>query len=183
MSYLEQNHVLPRFPEFEGTINGMQVEFDAVQYAENVINSTMNASPNRDPDINYLLSIRVQFSNRYPWNHDSIGIPIYRYNYQTCQYNGGTITNFPTNQYPEPIEWINLSQYQNLVYNKTIEEKWTLELYSTEEKGRFSTQSRCNDINIGHHYLPPNYYNNNLSSSLESTDTTETDYASVNTSK
>ena len=71
-----------RFPEFEGTIYGMQVEFDTVQYAENIINFTMNASPNRDPDINYLLSIGLQFSNRYPWNHDSIGIPIYRYNHQ-----------------------------------------------------------------------------------------------------
>ena len=125
-----------RFPEFEGTIYGMQVEFfDIVQYAKNVINATMNASPNRDPDINYLLSIGLQFSNRYPWNHDSIGIPIYCYNYQTCQYDGGIITNFPTNQYPELIEWINLSQYQNLVYNKTIEEKWPLVLYPTEREG------------------------------------------------
>ena len=40
-----------------------------------------------------------------------------RYNYQACQYDGGTITNFPTNQYPELIEWINLSQYQRLVCN------------------------------------------------------------------
>ena len=46
-----------RFPEFEGIIYGMQVEFDTVQYAENVINATMNASPNRHPDVNYLLSI------------------------------------------------------------------------------------------------------------------------------
>ena len=56
---------LTRFPEFEGTIYGIQVEFNAVQYAENVINATMNASPNRDPDINYLLSIGLQFSNRF----------------------------------------------------------------------------------------------------------------------
>ena len=58
-----------RFPEFE---DEMQVEFDTVQYAENIISATMNASPNRHPDINYLLSIGLQFSNRYPWNHDSI---------------------------------------------------------------------------------------------------------------
>ena len=30
---------IPQFPEFEGTIYGMQVEFDTVQYAENVINA------------------------------------------------------------------------------------------------------------------------------------------------
>ena len=33
----------------------MQVELDTIKYAENVINAAMNASPNRDPDINYLL--------------------------------------------------------------------------------------------------------------------------------
>ena len=32
---------LPRFPEFKETINGMQVNFDTVQYAENVINATI----------------------------------------------------------------------------------------------------------------------------------------------
>ena len=49
----------------------------------------------------YLLSLGLQFSNRFPWTQESIGIPIYRYNYQDCQYYGGTATNFPTNQYPE----------------------------------------------------------------------------------
>ena len=105
-----------------------------------------------------------------------LGIPIYRYNYQACQYDGGTITNFPTNQYPEPIEWINLSQYHNFVYNQIIEEKWPLELYLTEIERRLSTQSRSNDINIGHHYMPPYYSKFNLSSSLESTLSTETGY-------
>ena len=99
------------------------------------------------------ISIGLQFSYHYPWNHDSIGIPIYRYNYQACQYDGGTITNFPTNQYPELIEWINLSQYQRLVCNKTIEEKWPLVLGLTESGGRFIAQSNHNDINIGHHYI------------------------------
>ena len=42
---------IPQFPEFEGTINGMQVNFDTVQYSESIINTTMNASPNRYPDI------------------------------------------------------------------------------------------------------------------------------------
>ena len=143
------------------------------------MNSTMNASPTRDPDIRYLLSIGLQFCKRFPWNQDSIGIPIYRYNYQACQYYGGTVTNFPTSQYPETIEWVNLSQIKNLVYNRTIEKKWPLKLYPAGEEGRFSTQSRCNDINIGNYYLPPDNHNNNLSSSLESIDTTETDYASV----
>ena len=101
----------------------MQVEFYAVQYAERIINATMNASLIRDPNINYLLSIGLQFSNRFPWNQESIGIPIYRYNYQACQYDGGTVTNFPTNQYPEIMDWVNISQYKNLVCNKTIKEK------------------------------------------------------------
>ena len=79
----------------------MQVELDTVKYAENVIKATMNAAPNRDSDINYLLSIGLQFFNRFPLTQESIGIPIYRYNYQACQYDGGTVTNFPTNQYPE----------------------------------------------------------------------------------
>ena len=39
----------------------MQVKLDTVKYAENVINATMNTSPNRDPNINYLLSIGLQF--------------------------------------------------------------------------------------------------------------------------
>ena len=73
---------ITRFSNFEGR---MQVELDTVKYAENVINAMMNASPNRDPGINYLLSIVLQFSNRFPWNQESIRIPIYRYNDQTCQ--------------------------------------------------------------------------------------------------
>ena len=90
---------------------------------------------------------------------------------------------FSDKQLFKTIEWVNLSQYQNLVYNKTSEEKWPLKLYPTEEEGRVSTQSRCNDINIGAFYQPPECYKNNLSSSLEFTDTTETDYAPLKKSK
>ena len=82
----------------------MQVKMDAVQYTKHIINATMNASLTRDPNINYLLSTGIQFPNRFPWTQESIGIPIYRYNYQACQYFGGTITNFPTNHYPETKE-------------------------------------------------------------------------------
>ena len=165
---------ISRYPEFEGTINGMQVNFDTVQYAENIINDTMNASPYRYPDIKYLLSIGLQFSNRYPWNHSSIGMPIYRYNLQACQYDGGTITNFPTNQYPEPLEWINLSQYKYYVSNRTIEEKWPLVLGITENGGRFIPQSNPNDISAGRYYDLFDYSKNNLSSSQEFTLSTET---------
>ena len=45
---------------------------------------------------------------------------------------------FPTNQYPEIMDWDNLSQYKNLVYNKKIEEKCPLVLYPTEIEGRFT---------------------------------------------
>ena len=164
------------YPEFEGTINGMQVNFDTVQYAANIINDTMNASPHHRPDIKYLLSIGLQFSYRYPWNHSSIGMPIYRYNLQACQYDGGTITNFPTNQYPEPIEWINLSQYKHYVSNRTIEEKWPLVLGITESGGRFIDQSNSNYINAARIYDRDDYSKNNLSSSQESTLSTETVY-------
>ena len=136
----------------------------------------MNASPNRHLDVNYLLSIGLQFSNRYPWNQVSIGLPISRYNYQTCQYDGGTVTNFPTNQYPEIMDWVNLSYYKKFVYNQMIEEKCSLVFYPTEIEGSFAHQLDPNIINVGHHYMPPDYSKIKLSSSLESALSTETGY-------
>ena len=107
-------------PVFEGTIYGIRVNLDTVKYVENVINATLNASSHREPDINYFLSNGLKLSNCFPWTHESIGIPIYVYYNQTCQYDGGTITNLPTSQYPELI---NLSDYQLLFRDRIIEEK------------------------------------------------------------
>ena len=154
------------FPKFEGTINRMQVNFDNVIYAEEIINSTMHASPNRKPNIRYLLSIGLQFSFRQPWNHGSIIPSEFQFIIivlKLVNMKEEQLLIFRQINIQNLFEWVNLSQYQRLVRNKTIEEKWPLVLYPTDEEGRFSIQSRCNDINAGRHYFPPDYYKNNLS--------------------
>ena len=108
---------------------------------------------------------------RFSWTQESIRIPIYRYNYQACQYDGGPVTNFPTNQYPEIKEWVNLADYQHLVCIRMIEKKWPVVFYPIDKDGRFTTQVSSNDINAGA------YYQNPLSSSLE------TDFAPETKSK
>ena len=79
--------------------------------------------------------------------------------------------------------WIGSIYLSTRIWFATKQLKRNGRSYYIQEEGRFFTQLDSNITNAGACYLPPGCYNNNLSSSLESTDTTETDYTPAMKSK
>ena len=108
-------------PIFEGTIYNQEVNIDTVQYTENFINSTMNASQNGQPNTNYILSIGIKLHDTQ-WTHLCIGVPVYVYNIKRFKYDGGFILSLPNSPYKS--DFVNHTNYRHLLKYGTVTLSW-----------------------------------------------------------
>ena len=114
-------YLMQAMPIFEGTINNQEVNIDTVQYAENFINATLNASQYGQPNTDYILSIGIKLHDTQ-WTHLSIGTPVYVYNIKRFKYDGDFILALPNSPYKS--DFVNLTNFHHLLKYGTVTLSW-----------------------------------------------------------